>query len=271
MKTFTQIQQLKLGAILGRRDPRMLQLAHYLDQNALPEPMDNINWDTGSESCYRMRGNDKVGDCVVVAAHNFNEAAAHATGDPWKGAKTDDGAATMAIKDYSAVSGYDPATGANDNGLDPEEFLKWASKHAGATKSGKIVAYGAVNRKDMKECRQALEIFGNLYTALALPKTAQAEVGKVWTYHKLPTLSRIPNSWGGHMVSIRHIDATTSPERIWCVTWAKTQEMTREFFDHYCSATYFYITEKWIADTTGKTPSGFDLPTLLADAKRLKA
>ena len=54
------------------------------------------------------------------------------------------------------------------------------------------------------------------------------------------------------------------------ITWAKQQLLTRRWWKKYCAVAYFFITEKWIADNTGKTPAGFDLETLLRDVELLK-
>ena len=251
--------EMKLGAKLGERDPRNLRLCNYLRPSKLPPPPASVNWDEGVKDRYRMWANDKYGDCVFAAFYNMLAGAAGQTGDPFSA--TDDDV----LRDYGSVTGFNPSTGANDEGTNPEDALRFYSRN------GKILAWGEVSKNNMVELRQALEIFGGIYTAFALPLSAQERMGKVWKVEKrFPSFKRIAGSWGGHMTMTMDIDSTRMKSVIRTVTWGKIQEMTEDFWHRYCSAAYFFITEKWISDNTGKTPAGLDLKTLMEDVKELK-
>ncbi|HBF34531.1 TPA: hypothetical protein DDW35_08200 [Candidatus Sumerlaeota bacterium] len=256
---------LKLGALLGHKDPRNLQMAHYIKADfkwpAVPDPID---WNKDALPAYQMLGNDTAGNCTVAGKYNHDAGCALVTGDSYISNTQ------LCMQDYINLSGYDPATGSNDTGLNPEDVLRYFSNKP-VGDQGRIEVWGEINRKDMQEVMLAMWLFGGAYTAFSLPKSAQSQTGegKVWDVAKFPSFDRIPGSWGGHMVDVRSRDGKTKIGG--AVTWGTVQLFTDAFWKKYCSAAYFYLTEKWIADNTRKTPSGFDLETLLADAAELKA
>jgi hypothetical protein len=254
---------LRLGAVLGNKDPRNLRLSNYLgkSKDIAPPPV-LIDWDTPVLNRYQMWDNDQIGDCVFAAFYNMLAGASGETGDQFTATNQD------VINDYAAVTGYDPNTGANDNGANPEDALRYYSQN------GKILAWGEVDQTNLTEIRQAMQIFGGVYTSLNLPLTAQNQVGGVWDVVGFPASlfcggDKVPGSWGGHQVVARFSDFTKNPGMLHAITWGKSQIMTQAFWLKYVSATYFFITPEWI-DTNGQTPSGLDIDGLLKDAGILK-
>ena len=128
--------------------------------------------------------------------------------------------------------------------------------------------YLTVNLTNLVEVRQALEIFGGVYTALALPTFIQNEMstGVLWDVKSGP--DGIPGSLGGHMVISRSCDFTQPKGIINIITWGAQQQMTEAFWLKYCSAAYFFITPEWIA-ANGLTPSGVNLQAMLDDVREL--
>lgn len=261
----------KLGANLGKKDFRNLQLAHYITAE-LPEPKPIVDWIGGHEKYLRMWANDQCGDCVFAAFYNMLSVATGWTDDPFQAENED------VLRDYGEVTGFDSSQirpdGSNptDNGANPEDALKFYSNLPEGDQR-KIIAYGEVNRHDLTEVRAACEIFGGVYTALALPKTAEEQIGKIWDIKPGWGYDRIPGSWGGHMVLLQYLCEMEERDSnvIGSVdTWGTTQKFTKKFWKKYCFSAYFFITEKWIADITGKTPGGLDLDTLLNDVQILK-
>lgn len=262
-------ENLKLGALLGLRDRRNLKLAAYLRRRkAKAETPPVVDWDETAleQNAYRMWANDQAGDCVFAAFYNLLAGATAQTGDPFAATDAD------CLADYAAVTGYDLATGENDNGANPEDALRYYSKKT-LGDQGKILAWAEVDPDSLDEIREALHIFGGIYTAFYLPRTAQDQTGggKVWDRSRIWTPGSVPGTWGGHMTMTRCIDASGGDAKVFTVTWAEVQEMTEAFWRRYCSAAYVIVTEKWVADNTGETPSGFDLETLLEDAAALRA
>src|SRR5208283_1193814 len=98
----------KLGKLPYKHDRRNLQLAKYL---VSPPPCpDAYSW-LGKVSKFGPMGNLTVGDCVVAGAGHLIQ--------DW----TSNQGKEIIIPDqdilavYSKLSGYDPVTGANDDGL----------------------------------------------------------------------------------------------------------------------------------------------------------
>src|ERR1700733_9167686 len=102
---------MKLGKLNPVHDPRTLMLANYLTPDTLPQvPAEYAYAKNIGASAWGMMDNDKIGDCTCAAAgHLIME---------W----TDDNGALVTpatkqiIAAYSAITGYDPKTGLNDNG-----------------------------------------------------------------------------------------------------------------------------------------------------------
>ena len=100
---------MKLGKLSPRHDPRTLHLANYLHPDVLPKIPVQKDW-SGKVPSWPMMANNAIGDCTTAAAgHMIMEWTANA-GTEIVPSDTD------IIAAYSAISGYDPQTGANDNG-----------------------------------------------------------------------------------------------------------------------------------------------------------
>jgi hypothetical protein len=258
------MKELLLGANLERQDLRTIKLKAYLhEKTGTIIPPSNIDWDIRSKDAYQMWKNDVCGDCTVAAMYNMFSGSAADTKKVFTA--TDE----MVISDYSAISGYNPNTGENDNGANPEDVLKYFSKKPEEDPS-RIIAWGKVDNSNVAEIQKALFLFGGIYTGWALPLTAQDEVGDIWDESPLGTTGRVPGSWGGHMTITRHIESDWN-NGIYTITWGKSQQVTRRFWDKYCFVTYFFITKNWISNISNKTLSGFDLDTLLKDINELKS
>jgi hypothetical protein len=260
---------MKLGAVLGKKDVRNLRLSNYLP-SALPEPPPVIDWIGGHENRLGMRHNDEVSNCVEVAFWNALAVDAACTGDSFN----DDQAG--ALLDYVSITGYNAdapldSDGKNptDNGTNPEDALRFYSKLPDGDPR-KILAWGEVNRFNLREVRQALDIFGSIYTAFALPMSAQRQVGTEWFVDPMTPIDNIPGSWGGHMVLCQRLDFSDPLYLQGTVdTWGSVQKFNLDFWAKYCTAAYFFVTPLWIAQN-GETPSNFNLQQLMADVAILK-
>lgn len=257
---------LKLGALLGKRDPRNLHMGNYIDKSRLTLPSSRIvDWDSDVLSSYQMFGNDKAGDCVIAAKGNFVVGAAAKTGDACH-ITTED-----VLNHYSKITNYDPVTGRNDNGTNPEDALRYFSKLPEGDPF-RVIAWGEVNFTDLEEMLAVNYIFGGVYTAYYLPTNSisQFQNNEPWHVNYLPWHESLKGSAGGHMVMTRFVNLSGPKADIRTITWAKQQAMSEEWHRKYCAVAYFMINEKWIADNTGLTPAGFDLEKLLFDSAVLK-
>ena len=249
----------KLGKRPPRHDPRTLQLENYIIPSKLPAPPAAENWGAAVPTDgWPMMKNDTVGDCTCAAAgHLIEDWTANAT----------NGKDTVVLSDgdivaaYSAITGYDPATGANDTGAVEIDVLNyWRKTGIGGHT---ILAYVAMEPGNHQHVMDAVYLFGGCYIGLALPISAQNQA--VWS---VPPGGRggdgAPGSWGGHAVPVVAYDS----RGLTCVTWGMLKRMTWQFWDTYCDEAYAVLSQDWL-ESAGKAPSGLDLPALQADLEQV--
>jgi hypothetical protein len=243
----------KLGRLSPRPDQfaRVPRLAAYLAPWLSPPP-GSADWRGGiPNDGWGMMANDHLGDCTIATAgHLLLSWPACTAGQP--PAIADD----AIVAAYSAVSGYDPATEANDNGCVVVDVLEyWRTTGIAGNKIG---GYVRVDPANWTHVEQAIHLFGGLYLGVNLPRAAQdqTEQGSTWT---------VPGVWsgwilGGHAVPV----VAYSPQYLWCVTWGQLQAMTWDWFTRYTEEAYAIVDAAWIGPD-GKAPSGLDFSTLTAD------
>jgi hypothetical protein len=227
-----------------------LELDRYLDINVLAVPS---VVDFASEVLtWPMYGNDQIGDCTAACVGHQIEAWTRYTG-----AETDIPEDEI-IQLYSAVSGYDPSTGANDNGAVIQDVLTYWRKSGVPVAGHKILAFAEL--KDLSNIHDALWMFGSVYLGFNCPQSAldQFDAGQPWTV--------VPGSQiaGGHAVPVQY----AGPGQYQVVTWGKLQGMDQAFLDTYVDEAWVIITDDWLGKN-GHTPEGLDLQALGADLAAL--
>jgi hypothetical protein len=242
--------QIKLGKLPAVHDDRNLKLANYLITPALPPLPSTYDW-FQRVSRFGPMCNLEVGDCVVAGAGHMVQT--------W----TANQGKEVIIPDqdiiglYSQLTGYDPATGANDNGLNILAFLKfWRNTGVAGHKIG---AFVQVDPHNHTQLAYANYLFGGVYCGLALPLTARNQ--QIWDVTD-PSLTgdAAPDSWGGHCVNLGVHDP------LGCVfsTWGEEQYATGSFVKAYCDEAFAIISLDFL-DGNGKAPNGFDLDSLTKD------
>lgn len=250
----TDHSKMKLGKSAPIHDPRTLLLANYIKAGLPPAPVQyNYASDIGANS-WGMMDNDKIGDCTCAAAgHLIMEW----TDDNGKMITPPDKAIIAA---YSAITGYNPATGANDNGAVELNVLKYWRKKSIA--GHKIVAFAALEPKNDNHVMQGVYLFGGCYIGLSLPVSAQTQA--VWS---VPpggaTGDGLPGSWGGHAVCVIGYDS----DGLTAITWGATKRMTWSFWNTYCDEAYVIISSDFVSNKPAK--NGFDLAALEQDLKEI--
>jgi hypothetical protein len=252
--------KLKLGKQTARHDPRTLLLASYVTP-ALPAPPASLDLTTKVGASWGMMDNDQIGDCTIAAAgHLLMEWTANA------GKKLFTPTNRQIISAYSAVTGYNPETGANDNGAVEIDVLNYW-RQSGIS-GHKIGAYAALEPSNHSSVMDAVYIFEGCYIGLQLPISAQGQVQNHQPWSVPPgglTGNGKPGSWGGHAVPVVAYDA----RGLTVVTWGALQVMTWPFWDAYCDEGYAIISSDYL--TRKKlTPQGFNLQQLQADLADLK-
>jgi hypothetical protein len=252
-------RKLKLGKQVARHDPRTLLLAAYLTP-ALPAPPATFDV-TGKVTNWGMMENDQIGDCTCAAAgHLIMEWTANA------GKKMVTPTDKQIVAAYSAITGYNPTTGANDNGAVEVDVLNyWRQTGIAGHKIGAYVALEPTNHTHVMD---SVYIFEGCYIGLQLPISAQAQVQNHQPWSVPPggtTGDGKPGSWGGHAVPVVAYDS----RGVTVVTWGVLQQMTWSFWAAYCEEAYAILSNDMLTGKK-KSPQGFSLQQLQADLADLK-
>jgi len=252
-------KKLKLGKATARHDPRTLLLASYT-LAGLPTPPASVDL-TAKVNAWGMMENDQIGDCTCAAAgHLIMEWTANA------GKKTVTPSNKQIVAAYSAITGYNPTTGANDNGAVEIDVLNYWRQTGIA--GHKILAYMAVEPSNHNHIMDAVYIFEGCYIGVQLPVSAQAQVQnhQPWSVPPGgPTGDGKPGSWGGHAVPVVAYDT----RGLTVVTWGALQTMTWSFWDTYCDEGYAIISHDYLSKKK-ISPEGFNMQQLQADLTDLK-
>jgi hypothetical protein len=244
-------EQFKLGKLPARPGAVKLKLATYLQPAELPTPPASFGHDT-QVNTWEMLGNDTVGDCVIAGAlhETMLWTSIGSTAIP---VSTD-----AAIKNYSAITGYDASDPSSDQGTDPAVAASYRRKTGIVDANGKrhrIGAYLALTPGDVEEHLLALYLFGAVGVGVRFPKTAmdQFHAGEPWDV--------VPGAEieGGHYISA----VARRDDQLVIVTWGKEQPMTDAFLKEYNDESYAYVSREYLKD--GKSPEGFNIAQLKAD------
>jgi len=251
--------KLKLGKQTARHDPRTLLLAAYVTP-ALPTPPASFDLTT-KVSAWGMMENDQLGDCTCAAAgHLLMEWTANA------GKKMFTPTDKQIVAAYSAITGYNPTTGAHDDGAVEVDVLNyWRQSGIAGHKIGAYVALEPANHAHIMD---SVYIFEGCYIGLQLPKSAQAQVQNHQTWSVPPggaTGDGKPGSWGGHAVPVVAYDG----RGVTVVTWGALQTMTWSFWETYCEEAYAIVSNDYLTKKK-QTPQGFNLTQLQTDLADLK-
>jgi hypothetical protein len=252
----------KLGRLPAKFDSRTLKFERYVT-TALPTPPAHLNWTSpkGNKMSWPMMVNNAIGDCTIAAAGHMVEL--------WTRDET--GVATIIpdaqiVSAYSAISGYDPVTGANDDGCALLDVMNyWQSTGIGGHK---ITGYMSVTPTNQIAIEQAMWLFGAVDLGINLPITAQNQTGAGLKWAVPPggaVGDGAPGSWGGHSIPIVSYDQTG----LLVVTWGALQFVTWPFLFTYCDEAYACLSQQdWLA-RGGNAPNGFNLAQLQADLAAL--
>lgn len=196
--------------------------------------------------------NDQISDCTIAAAGHMIQAWSAYAGT--ETAVSDDDV----LRAYEAVSGYDPATGANDNGAVMSGVLAyWQSTGIGGHK---IEAYAQIRNPTTLALNQCLQVFGSCYIGVNLPVSAQDQFPGPWTYVKGSPIA------GGHAICLQrcgpYVDAETY------ISWGQPVRTQIKWADTYIEEAWAVLDDLWVT-ASGKSPAGLDVATMRADMSAL--
>lgn len=249
---------MKYGKLPVRHDARTLAFERYTSR--LPNPPRSVSpLDRFQHFGWGTLGNDQYGDCVWAGA-------AHETmlwtTEAGKLARFDD---VHVLADYAKVTGFDPRTGANDNGtvvLDALNYRRKVGVHDASGTAHKIGAYAKVDASNTVHLKAAVWLFDAVGIGFEVPDYAEDQfaLGQIWHIG-----GQDPNApiVGGHYVPVVGYDSGG----LWLVTWGELHRMTWQFFRKYTDEAYALLSPDMLR--AGKSPDGFDLATLNADLAAL--
>lgn len=248
-------ESVKLGKKLGKvEDPRTFQIRNLTSLSELSIPR---SWGLGhGHETVPMFANDRIGDCTIASNGHRIITQERAVGQGREIQLSD----ADIIKAYSDITGYNPQTGANDNGaylLDVSNYMRRVG--LGKEKDGSphvVTAFAEVGIKE-EYARAGAVLFGGLYLGVWLPVSAQSQ--HIWSVPPNgPVGDGEPGSWGGHAIYASGYD----PAGVYFYTWGSLMKMTWEFFKVYCDEAYVFITEDYLYKVRQTTPRGFDVARL---------
>ena len=249
---------LKLGKKPARPGAVKFKLANYLDKAKLPTPPKMFGHQGLIGANWEMLGNDHYGDCVWAgAAHEtmlWNKEAGRII------AFNDQ----SVLKDYSAVTGFNPKDPSTDQGTDMQVAASYRRKTGVLDVPGKrhkVIAYLALAPGNPDQLALAIYLFGATGIGIKFPNSAmdQFNAGKPWDVSKNAKIE------GGHYIPGVGRDAKGN---IVVVTWGKIQLMTPRFYTKYCDEVVAYVSDEALL-AGGRTLDGFNLAQLKADLNAL--
>lgn len=235
----------KLGRLPNNPLKPRLKLSSFLSTQNYPTPPAKVDY-LSSIDYWPMYGNDAIGDCTCAAAGHMIQA--------WTFYGQHDEVHLLdqdIIRAYSAVSGYNPVTGGNDNGAVMQDVLSyWRKTGIGGRK---IEAFFEVDINNATELKAALNLFGHVYLGIIFPESAmnQFDTGQPWDSVKGSPIE------GGHAIDWGYAENGQN-HRV--VTWGAVQEMTPQFFKDYVEEAWVVCDQDWIKDN--QSPPGLDTHAL---------
>ena len=250
----------KLGKLAPRHDKRTLRLERFFTADLAPAPAELLP----PSITFPIDGNDRIGDCGFVGQAHAEQFVSTMQLDPVILSEVD------VIAGYSEVTGYNPTTGDNDNGVVLLDALNWWRTNGIA--GHKCDAFASVHPTNIEHIKQAILLGGFVYAGIELPIAWQGETK--WDVPHLNFFLRFlharntdndPGSWGGHCVVFIGYDA----EGVFVSTWDQVLKLTWAALQVYCSETYFVILPEWFKDN--KDARGIDRAAILASVAAITA
>lgn len=249
----------KLGKAAPKIDKRTFKLAKYLPK-LMPPPPPSASYVQKVQD-WGMMLNGVLGDCVAAAAGHMIQ--------QWtRYAGTEIVIPDSAIlKTYEDVGGYIPGNSNTDTGMVMLDYLNyWRKVGVGGHK---ILGYVSVDPSRVDQIQAAIQLFGNLYAGLQLPRSVQGT--SLWSVPPSgPYNNASPGSWGGHCVPLMAYrpNSAGTAALYTPLTWAAKFTATAGFLHCYMDECYAVLSEDWI-ESNGLAPSQFNLDQLQEDLSQL--
>jgi hypothetical protein len=237
--------QVKFGKLAPRHDVRSLPFRGYVRAGALDAVPATFDYTTGV--AYQMWANggpNGCGDCTCAASAGLITTWNTKAGKPINLSAAD----VLAV--YSAVTGYDPTTGANDNGAVILDVLKYLRSTGMA---GHVLgAYGDVSIANLAYIKAACYYCEGLSIGVALP--AYCESTTVWDHAD-------SNVVGGHDILLMGVLPNGNFRG---VTWGELIEVSPSFLQSQCDELHWALAQDQFPGG-GAAANGLNLAAIEAD------
>lgn len=250
------MQKYKLGKLPARHDPRVPSIHRLLRGMKLPAPNLDAKWQAKIGD-YGMLGNDIAGDCAVASLFHQDQTWTACTGGECE-PKTSD-----ALGFYSLLTGWNPATGANDTGLNLNDLFQYLMTTGYRITHGsqlkKLDGYASIDIADLHTMRGCIWQFGGVALGVALPTDAEDafDAGQPWANTGAPVE-------GGHAI----YGVGCDDQYLYAVTWGKVQKITWNWWRTYGDEAFALVSLDWLK--SDRTPSGLDLAQLEGELGELQ-
>lgn len=247
------MKNLKLGKLAPKANYKTLRLRNYLHSNAPAIPATQA-WDA-KFNAWTMDGNDVYGDCCFAAVAHMLSLWTATTGKMVKPTEA------QVLKMYSAVTGFNPKTGANDNGAAISDVMNYWQTHGLA--GHKIDGWAQIDHTNLQEVKTAIYLFGCVNPGLQVPQSAMDQFGngEPWT-----VVSDDGGILGGHSVPA----FSYSPNGGTVSTWGAKEGFSWNFWMTYVDECYAPLSLDFLY-ANGVAPNHLNLDALRADLKALPA
>ncbi len=211
---------LKLGKTPKRDDKRTFKMRSYLP--TLPPVPAAIDW-TGKVPIWGMMLNDTIGICTIAAA-------GHADMTWTSNAQTAEiiPSDSDILAAYKAITGYDPADPATDQGANELDVLNYWRKTGIAGR--KIYAYAEVWIGNVDDIKAAVALFGGCYIGVQLPRSAMDAFQSNSVWDDVEDTDIV----GGHALWIAAYDDAG----VTLITWGRQQRATWAWLLKYIEEAY---------------------------------
>jgi len=207
-----------------------------------------------------MMANDRLGDCTAAGlAHQLSAWTMNVSADVTL-------SDAQVIKFYEDTTGYTPLDPQSDGGGNELDILKQWLKTPGLLGGYNLTGFAPFRaRPGLNSIKDSIYICGGAYLGINLPKTVLNQ-GNLWYVPAQgPVGDGAPGTLGGHAV----VAVAYNSRHIVFVSWGQLFKMTWDFFITYTEECYALVSEDWIDDTSGKSPSGFDMNALKSNMNAL--
>jgi hypothetical protein len=253
--THVETEQVQ-GRRLGRRAPKNaphLKLGSFLTGAvpAHPAAVDHL-----AGATYGLYGNDTYGDCGPTSVANQRRLITADLAGTEQDPTQDD---VFDLYRRSGNPGFDPATDADDNGVDMQTMLE--AVQSGGIGGVRCLAFAKVDTSNLDEVRAAISIFGSLLLGVNLETAQQAQTNNgLWDYQR-------SSEWGGHAVLAGRYTSASSGADVTVVTWAQEVGTTDAFWTHQVEEAWVVIWPEHLGSTVFQ--QGVDMAQLAADYEAL--